>query len=164
MRPRGRKDGRICCGSWWSAPSLSICIELFERWRWRRSVRLFRYADTQEFQRREFLRLAGMGIGVMATGGFRMLRAAENDAASAKSTADSVIFVYIGGGQAASETWDPKRYTPFEKGIKAEDVYSTFPAIPTSADGIQLSQGMEQLASVMHKGTVIPSCKPGDLG
>ena len=69
-------------------------------------MRLYRYADTAQFQRREFLRLAAAGVGVMATGGFKMLSAAESSDSAIKPTAEAVIFLYMGGGQAAAETWD----------------------------------------------------------
>ena len=41
---------------------------------------------------------------------------------------------------------------------------STFPAIPTAVDGIQLSQGLEKIAAVMDKGMVFRSVVPPDLG
>lgn len=98
----------------------------------------------------------------MATGGLRA--ASATPSAPLAATADSIIFVYIGGGQAAAETWDPKRYTPYKQGMKASEVHSTFPSIATSVDGIRFSQGLEQCAALMHKGTVIPTLKPGFLG
>jgi len=49
----------------------------------------------------------------------------------------------MGGGMAQTETFDPKRYTPYAPGVKSADVMSTFPAIPTAVDRIQLSQGLE---------------------
>ena len=57
----------------------------------------------------------------------------------------------MGGGMAHTETFDPKRYTPFEKGIKSNDVLSTFPQIDTKVDHIKFSKGLERLASVMDR-------------
>jgi hypothetical protein len=65
---------------------------------------------------------------------------------------------------AATETFDPKRYAPYEKGMEPNAVLSTFPSIPTSVDGIRLSQGLEKIASVMNRGTLIRSYTAGDLG
>src|SRR5687767_2281871 len=48
--------------------------------------------------------------------------------------------------------------------MKASEVHSTFPSIPTSVDGVRLSEGLEQVASVMHKGTVVPTFQPSFLG
>jgi len=49
-----------------------------------------------------------------------------------KPTADTVIVLWMGGGMAHTETFDPKRYTPFEPGVRTEKVLSTFPSIETS--------------------------------
>jgi hypothetical protein len=70
----------------------------------------------------------------------------------------------MGGGMAATETFDPKRYVPFEKGMPSGSVLSTFPAIDTAVDGIKFSQGLEKLAAVMDRGTLIRSYTAGDLG
>lgn len=32
------------------------------------------------------------------------------------ATADTIIVLWMGGGMASTETFDPKRYTPYEKG------------------------------------------------
>jgi hypothetical protein len=70
----------------------------------------------------------------------------------------------MAGGQAATEVWDMKKYTPFEKGMEAKAVYSTFKSIPTSVDGLQISEGMPNVAQVMHHGTLVKTFKAGDLG
>src|SRR5690606_14246402 len=54
--------------------------------------------------------------------------------------------------------------TPFEKGMEANTVLSTFPSIPTSIDGVHFSQGLESIASIMHMGTLIRSYVAADLG
>ena len=56
---------------------------------------------------------------------------------------------------AQTETFDPKRYTPFEAGVRTEKVLSTFPAIDTAVDNIKFSQGLEHIAQVMDRGTLI---------
>ncbi|MCE9546858.1 MAG: DUF1501 domain-containing protein [Planctomycetia bacterium] len=126
-------------------------------------MRNYSYPGSSELDRRHFLRLAGMGLGALATGGIT-LRPAAAAAPKIQPTADAVIFVYMGGGQAAAETWDPKRYTPFTAGMKASEVYSTFPSIPTSADGVNISKYLSQMAKVMHHGAVVSSFKPGFMG
>jgi hypothetical protein len=70
----------------------------------------------------------------------------------------------MAGGQASTETWDPKKYTPFERGIEAKAVYSTFRSIPTNVDGIRISEGLPNIAKTMHHGTLIRTFKAGDLG
>ena len=65
---------------------------------------------------------------------------------------------------AAPETFDPKRYEPFEVGLPVEKVMSTFPAIDTVVDNIKITQGLENVAQVMDRGTLIRSHVLPDLG
>jgi hypothetical protein len=78
--------------------------------------------------------------------------------------ADTVILLWMGGGMAHTDTFDPKRYTPFTKGMKANDVLSTFPSIPTAIDGVHFSEGLGSIGKVMDKGTIIRSYVAADLG
>ena len=80
------------------------------------------------------------------------------------ATADAMIVLWMAGGMAQTETFDPKRYTPFERGVRVEQVLSTFPSIPTAVDDIKFTQGLEQIASVMDRGTVIRTFTAADLG
>ena len=78
--------------------------------------------------------------------------------------ADAVIVLWMAGGMAQTETFDPKRYTPFQPGVNIKDVLSTFPTIDTASDNIKFTQGLEQIASVIDRGTVIRSFNAADLG
>ncbi|WP_437222378.1 DUF1501 domain-containing protein [Planctomicrobium sp. SH661] len=108
--------------------------------------------------RRQFLKSTlgtSLATGLVSPRGVRALRA---DAASAPTAkADTLILLWMAGGMAHSETFDPKRYTPFEAGMKSSEVSSTFPAIETAVDGIQISAGLERIASVLDRGTLIRS-------
>jgi len=79
-------------------------------------------------------------------------------------TADSCIVLWMAGGMAAPETFDPKRYHPFEVGTPLEKVLSTFPAIDTAVDEIKICQGLENIAQVMDRATLIRSHVLPDLG
>ena len=118
----------------------------------------------QEWSRREFLKSASAAtLSALAAGAPRAtLAAASSDAI--KATADSVIVLWMAGGMAHTETFDPKRYTAFEKGISPDRVLSTFPNIDTAVDHIKFSKGLEKIASVMDRGTLIRSYTAGDLG
>ena len=70
----------------------------------------------------------------------------------------------MAGGMAAPDTFDPKRYIPFEVGVPAEKVMSTFPAIDTAVDNIKITQGLENIAKVLDRGTLIRSHVLPDLG
>jgi hypothetical protein len=117
--------------------------------------------------RREFLQsLAVASAAALMASEPRLLRAdsggepIEHPAAKA----DSCILLWMGGGMAAPETFDPKRYAPFEVGLPVERVMSTFPAIDTVVDNIKISQGLERIASVMDRATLIRSHVLPDLG
>ena len=86
------------------------------------------------------------------------------EAAPTRATADAVIVLWMAGGMAQTETFDPKRYTPFAPGVPIKDVLSTFPSIPTAVDGIRFAEGLEQIAGVIDRGTVIRSFMAADLG
>jgi hypothetical protein len=80
------------------------------------------------------------------------------------ATADAVIVLWMAGGMAQTETFDPKRYTPFAPGVPIARVLSTFPTIDTAVDHIKFTQGLERIGSVMDRGTVIRSFTAADLG
>src|SRR5436309_15605038 len=71
--------------------------------------------------------------------------------------ADAMIHIWLPGGIAQTDTWDPKKYTPFRPGMKGSELLGTCEAIPTSADGIFLGKGLENIAAVMNKGTILRS-------
>ncbi len=118
----------------------------------------------RDYTRREFVQsLSAATLGALAAGAPRRAHA-ETALNVPKATADTVIVLWMGGGMAATETFDPKRYTPFEKGMDPKSVLSTFPSIPTAVDGIRFSEGLDKLAKVMDRGTLIRSYTAGDLG
>src|SRR5262245_12212923 len=116
-----------------------------------------------ELDRRDFLR--GMSAAALATlaAGAPRLHAAEK-IEHPTPTADTVIVLWMAGGMAAPETFDPKRYTPFEVGVPSEKILCTFPAIDTVVDNIKISQGLENVAKVVDRGTLIRSHVVADLG
>lgn len=118
-----------------------------------------------EWNRREFLKktsaaaIAAMGVGAPMAG---LLSSCNRNKIVSK--ADSVILLYMSGGMAHTETFDPKRYTPFSKGMQANDVLSTFKSVPTALDGIQFSEGLESIGKIIDKGTLIRSYVAADMG
>src|SRR5947208_9613895 len=105
-------------------------------------------------------------MGVSAAGALAALAGSEPQLvrAETKATADSIVVLWMAGGMAQTETWDPKRYTPFEPGVRTERVLSTFPSIETSVDGLRISQGLERVARVMDRGALIRTFQGADLG
>jgi hypothetical protein len=116
------------------------------------------------WNRRDFLKTAGAAtLSALAAGYPRALGAGAADE-KITPTADTLIVLWLAGGMAHTETFDPKRYTPFERGMKPGDMISTFPTIDTAVDSIKFTAGLERIAAVMDRGTLIRSYTAGDLG
>jgi hypothetical protein len=124
--------------------------------------------------RREFLQaMAAAGTATLMAGEPRLVRAdppvarlseAGHSAGNPAAKADACILLWMAGGMAAPETFDPKRYEPFEVGLPVERIMSTFPAIDTAVDNIKISQGLEHIAQVLDRGTLIRTHVLPDLG
>lgn len=114
-----------------------------------------------EWSRRDFLKSAGAAtLGALGAGYPRAFSAPTRP----QATADTLIVLWMGGGMAHTETFDPKRHTPFETGLAASTVLSTFPSIDTVVDPIKLSEGLERIGGVMDRGTLVRTYQAGDLG
>ena len=117
------------------------------------------------WSRRDFLKGASAAtLSALAAGHARPLLGAQASAARRAATADTVIVLWMAGGMAGTETFDPKRYRPFEKGLPPDAFLSTFPSIDTHVDPIKFSAGLEKIAGVMDRGTLIRTYTAGDLG
>jgi hypothetical protein len=113
--------------------------------------------------RRDFIKTASAAtLSALAAGFPRALRAEPEE--KIKPTADTVIVLWMAGGMASTDTFDPKRYTAFAPGLKPDQVLSTFPQIDTVVDNIKLTAGLENIARVMDRATLIRSYTAGDLG
>ena len=111
--------------------------------------------------RRFFMRMSGAAALAAVTGS---APAQETSPQKIAPRADTVILLWMAGGMAQTETFDPKRYTPYEPGLESNRVLSTFPQIDTAVDNIKLSQGLERIGKVMDRGTLLRSHRVGDLG
>src|SRR5437773_2858437 len=116
------------------------------------------------WNRRDFLKTASAAtLSALAAGYPRALVAAEAEE-KIKPTADTLIVLWLAGGMAHPEPLDPKRSTPCERGMKPHGMFSTFPTIDTAVDHIKFTAGLEKIAGVMDRGTLIRSYTAGDLG
>ena len=114
--------------------------------------------------RRDFLRqLGAASLAALAAGAPRWARADEA-IQQPKATADTCILLWMAGGMAAPDTWDPKHYEPFEKGLEIKKIGSTFPAIDTVVDNIKITEGLENIARIMDRATLVRSHVQPDLG
>jgi len=117
------------------------------------------------WNRREFLQKASAATITALAAGMPMSGLLSSCAKyKIKSKADTVILLWMAGGMAHTDTFDPKKYTPFQKGMQANSILSTFKSVPTALDGILFSEGLESIGSVMNLGTIIRSYVAADLG
>jgi hypothetical protein len=105
--------------------------------------------------RRDFLKSS---LAASVAAGFPRIVSANDTAPVARpGKADAMILIWLPGGIAQTDTWDPKKHTPYTPGMKGSELLGTCPIIPTAADGISFGAGLENLASMMDKGTVLRS-------
>jgi hypothetical protein len=121
--------------------------------------------SNSNWSRRDFLKTASAAtLSALAAGFPRAVLAEDVETLRRKASADTVIVLWMGGGMAHTETFDPKKYTPYEKGMSSSAFLSTFPSIDTAVDNIKFSEGLDKMAKVMDRGTLIRSYTAGDLG
>jgi uncharacterized protein (DUF1501 family) len=115
---------------------------------------------TRRIHRREFL-TAGAHLAAGMTLGIRSVPGAPADNAVKKfeGRANAVIMIYLPGGVAQQDTWDPKAHTPFQRGMRGSELLSTCRTIRTAADPISLGEGMEQIAAFMDHTALIRSLR-----
>jgi hypothetical protein len=108
--------------------------------------------------RREFLHVGSLtGLG-LSLGGFLKMQAARADAKSFahfEGTAKSVIHIWLPGGWAQQETFDPKPLSPLE-------YRGDFKAIDTTLSGVQFSEMLAKTAGIADKITVVRSMTHGE--
>ena len=121
----------------------------------------------KEASRRDFIKkmsAASLAAAATTIPGASFLSSCSSEVQKLAAKADTVILLWMAGGMAHTETFDPKAYVPFEKGVESKKILSTFPKIPTAVDDLYFSKGLEGIASVMDKGAIIRSYKAADLG
>ena len=120
--------------------------------------------NSEHLTRRDLLKqLSAASVATLGMGAPRAWAEAD-EVVHPAARADSCILIWLAGGMAAPDTFDPKRYLPFELELDVDKILSTFPAIDTVVDDIKLTEGMEHLARVMDRGTLIRSAVQPDLG
>ncbi len=109
-----------------------------------------------QFSRRGFLTVGACGFG-LSLGDFLKMKARADlkTYAPIVAKADSVIHIFLPGGIAHQETFDPKPYAPVE--YRGE-----IGSIPTKIEGEFFSQLLPQTAQIADKITVIRSMTHGE--
>jgi uncharacterized protein (DUF1501 family) len=110
---------------------------------------------TARLHRRQLLQIGGLaGMGLLLPDLLRV-RADARPARGSFGRARSVIMLYLHGGHAQQETWDPKPDGPSpERG--------EFGAIATSVPGVRVSELLPRCARLIHRLAVIRSLSHGN--
>jgi hypothetical protein len=111
--------------------------------------------DCEGFHRRDFLAVGSAGLLGLTLPGFlaaeaQAKAAKKTDDTLAKTRAQSVILVWLGGGPATIDMWDNKPEAP--EGIRGE-----FKSIDTAAPGIRFAETLPKMAKVADKVSVVRS-------
>jgi len=108
--------------------------------------------------RRGFIK-AGLcgGIGLTLADFFRLRQAQadQKNYESKEGTAKNVIFIFLPGGSAHQETWDPKPFAPIE-------YRGPMNSIETNVSGVRINEVMVNTAKVMDKITIARSMTHGE--
>ncbi len=108
--------------------------------------------------RREFLHVGSLTSLGLSLGGLFRMQSARADAkafAHFEGTAKSVIHIWLPGGWAQQETFDPKPLAPVE-------YRGDFGVIDTSIPGVQFSEKLVKTAGIADKITVVRSMTHGE--
>ena len=108
--------------------------------------------------RREFLYTGLIGGLGLTLGDFFKLRAAQTSTPgiiAPPQVAKSIIHIFMPGGWAAQETFDPKPYAPIE-------YRGPLGSIDTKLDGVRFSEHLKETAKIADKITVVRSMTHGE--
>ena len=97
--------------------------------------------------RRAFLQAGGLGVLGLTTADLLRLRAKGT---TATGTARSVLFLWLWGGPAQLDTWDPKPNAPLE-------FRGPFAAIPTRVPAVRIGELFPQIARLTDRLAIVRS-------
>ena len=119
------------------------------------------YSDPAHFRRpsrRDALYVGMIGALGLTLGDFFKLQSAAraaNPAAAVKAAAQNIIHIYLPGGMAAQESWDPKPFAPLE-------YRGPLGTVKTKIEGEVFSENMKETAKVADKITVCRGMTHGE--
>src|SRR5688572_28580398 len=106
--------------------------------------------------RREFFYVGLLGgLGLTMGDIFRLQAGATGKSAAKKALAQSVINIYLPGGMAAQESFDPKMLAPIE-------YRGPLGTVKTKLEGIHFSENLPKTAQIADKITVVRSMTHGE--
>src|SRR4051812_39559135 len=108
--------------------------------------------------RRDFLTVGAIGgLGLSLPTFFRLqqAKAGASSAPAKEGSAKSVIYIFLPGGMAHQESFDPKPYAPVE-------YRGPFGSIETNVPGIRINEHLKQTAKIADKITICRSMTHGE--
>ena len=93
--------------------------------------------------------------GILSGIGMSLTRADQKFYESKEGPAKSIIFIYLPGGMAHQETWDPKPFAPLE-------YRGPLSSIETNVPGIRLGEFLTKTSKVADKLAIIRSMTHGE--
>jgi len=113
---------------------------------------------SEKMQRRQFLTvgaLGGLGLTLADYFQIREAQAAQKDYGHIEAKAKSVIHIFLPGGMAHQESFDPKPYSPIE--YRGE-----MGTVKTKIDGEVFCESVPKIAQIADKITVVRSMTHGE--
>jgi hypothetical protein len=109
------------------------------------------------FSRREFMHVGFVGGLGLSLANFMQMKAhgAQKFYETKEGPAKNVIHIYLPGGMAHQESWDPKPYAPLE-------YRGPFKSIKTKIPGVHFSENFKHSAKIADKITVCRSMTHGE--
>ena len=108
--------------------------------------------------RRDFLTvgaIGGLGLSLPAFFQLQQAQAGANPAAAKEGTAKSVIYIFLPGGMAHQESFDPKPNSPLE-------YRGDMGVVATKLDGVVLNECLKQTGQIADKITICRSMTHGE--
>ena len=117
------------------------------------------FRDSLRLDRRAFLRAGALSVGGLTLADLLRAEAEGRAGETGKPTSakKNVIILWMRGGPAHQDMWDPKPYAPVE--YRGE-----FGVMKTSVPGIILSDMLPMCAKVQHKWSILRSLHHGNAG
>jgi hypothetical protein len=106
--------------------------------------------DCEGFHRRDFLKIGAAGVFGLSLADLLRLEAQAGLRANKRARADSVIMIWLAGGPAHLDMWDPKPEAP-------EGIRGLFKPIATRVQGVQVCEHLPRTAQTLGKVTLVRS-------
>jgi hypothetical protein len=103
--------------------------------------------------RRDFLKLSGAGLAGASLGAPSLLASPTPKGAFPKGKAEHVIFIWLGGGMAQIDTFDPKRRGNSKASPKVAG--SEYAAIETAVPGVKFCEHLPRTARLADRLTAM---------